>query len=418
MTVSLTPVGVHVGRVEEGDARPRPPGGRRARPPPRPAPTPARPGRRRSSCQGRSGTPSDRWRRAARTACSDPRTTIADVMRAELLVGCGHVVVPDRGRPPARTAADRPSGTPSTRDRDHIADATTGDVACDHYHRWPADMDLMAELGVNAYRFSIAWPRIQPTGQGPANAGRARLLRPAGRRAARAGHRAGGHPVPLGPAAGAAGRRRMGGTGDGVPLRRLRRPGRRAGSATGSGCGSRSTSRSIHTVYGHIWGMHAPGRSCSTTRSRWCTTSCSAHGLATAALRAPPRSPIGIANNYAPAWAVGPDGTPGQRHRRGPGGRRRVRRAVQPRLHRPDPDRRLPRGARGLPRRPPAGRRQPGARRRPRDHRGADRRARGQLLQPDRAWARRRGPARCRTTCASSTATPPPTSAGRSCRRR
>ncbi|GAA3386673.1 GH1 family beta-glucosidase [Cryptosporangium minutisporangium] len=45
----------------------------------------------------------------------------------------------------------------------------TGDVADDHYHRYAEDLDLMAGLGVDAYRFSIAWPRIQPTGDGPAN---------------------------------------------------------------------------------------------------------------------------------------------------------------------------------------------------------------------------------------------------------
>ncbi|MFF4981187.1 GH1 family beta-glucosidase [Streptomyces sp. NPDC001046] len=45
-----------------------------------------------------------------------------------------------------------------------------GDVACDHYRRMPEDVAMIAGLGVNAYRFSIAWPRVQPHGRGPANA--------------------------------------------------------------------------------------------------------------------------------------------------------------------------------------------------------------------------------------------------------
>jgi beta-glucosidase len=44
-----------------------------------------------------------------------------------------------------------------------------GDVACDHYHRMTEDLDLMKDLGVGSYRFSVAWPRIQPDGKGPAN---------------------------------------------------------------------------------------------------------------------------------------------------------------------------------------------------------------------------------------------------------
>ncbi|MEL6348314.1 MAG: GH1 family beta-glucosidase [Myxococcota bacterium] len=44
------------------------------------------------------------------------------------------------------------------------ANGDTGEIACDHYHRWREDIGIMKELGANAYRFSIAWPRILPTG--------------------------------------------------------------------------------------------------------------------------------------------------------------------------------------------------------------------------------------------------------------
>ncbi|WP_102867070.1 GH1 family beta-glucosidase [Pseudovibrio exalbescens] len=45
----------------------------------------------------------------------------------------------------------------------------SGDVACDHYHRWESDLDLIKSLGVDAYRFSIAWPRVLPDGRGKIN---------------------------------------------------------------------------------------------------------------------------------------------------------------------------------------------------------------------------------------------------------
>ncbi|KAA5601228.1 GH1 family beta-glucosidase [Blastochloris sulfoviridis] len=50
-----------------------------------------------------------------------------------------------------------------------VANRDTGDVACDHYHRYPEDIALMRELGIAAYRFSVAWPRILPHGRGAAN---------------------------------------------------------------------------------------------------------------------------------------------------------------------------------------------------------------------------------------------------------
>lgn len=50
-----------------------------------------------------------------------------------------------------------------------VATGESGDPACDHYHRWPEDVALLSELGVSAYRFSIAWPRVQPTGDGALN---------------------------------------------------------------------------------------------------------------------------------------------------------------------------------------------------------------------------------------------------------
>ncbi|HYO17247.1 MAG TPA: GH1 family beta-glucosidase [Dermatophilaceae bacterium] len=50
-----------------------------------------------------------------------------------------------------------------------VAGGETGDVACDHYHRYAQDVSLMADLGVDSYRLSVAWPRIQPQGVGAAN---------------------------------------------------------------------------------------------------------------------------------------------------------------------------------------------------------------------------------------------------------
>ena len=45
----------------------------------------------------------------------------------------------------------------------------TGDIACDHYHRWQDDLDLLSWLGLDAYRLSLSWTRLQPNGHGPLN---------------------------------------------------------------------------------------------------------------------------------------------------------------------------------------------------------------------------------------------------------
>jgi beta-glucosidase len=50
-----------------------------------------------------------------------------------------------------------------------VVHGDTGDIACDQYHRLEEDLDLMSDLGLQAYRFSVAWPRIQPDGSVLAN---------------------------------------------------------------------------------------------------------------------------------------------------------------------------------------------------------------------------------------------------------
>jgi beta-glucosidase len=59
---------------------------------------------------------------------------------------------------------DRFSATPGK-----VRGGDTGDVACDFYHRYPEDVHLMKELGIDSFRFSIAWPRVLPQGRGAVN---------------------------------------------------------------------------------------------------------------------------------------------------------------------------------------------------------------------------------------------------------
>src|ERR1700692_2627003 len=56
-----------------------------------------------------------------------------------------------------------------TRQPGKVWEGHTGNIACDHYHRYPQDVGLMKELGLKAYRLSISWPRVLPDGVGPIN---------------------------------------------------------------------------------------------------------------------------------------------------------------------------------------------------------------------------------------------------------
>ena len=51
----------------------------------------------------------------------------------------------------------------------NIADGSNGEIACDHYHRWREDVQLIKAMGIKVYRFSIAWSRIYPQGTGQVN---------------------------------------------------------------------------------------------------------------------------------------------------------------------------------------------------------------------------------------------------------
>ena len=90
------------------------------------------------------------------------------VLPAELLFGTATAAYQVEG------AADEGGRGPSIWDTycrtpGRVARGESGDVSCDHYHRYGEDVALLAELGVDLYRFSVSWPRVQPTGRGRPN---------------------------------------------------------------------------------------------------------------------------------------------------------------------------------------------------------------------------------------------------------
>ncbi len=100
----------------------------------------------------------------------------------------------------------------------------TGDIACDHYHRMDEDLDLMKKLGVGSYRFSVAWPRVQPDGKGPANQAGLDFYRRLVDGLSVARHRTDVDALSLGPAPADRGRGRLVRARHDRTIRRVRRP--------------------------------------------------------------------------------------------------------------------------------------------------------------------------------------------------
>jgi beta-glucosidase len=192
---------------------------------------------------------------------------------------------------------------------DRIGDGSTGDVACDHYHRWSQDTLLMSQLGVNAYRFSIAWPRIQPTGEGAANPPGVAfydrlvdtLLSYGIDPVATLFH----WDLPLA-------LQDKGGWQSRDTAARLGEYAGLLGEALGDRVKLWVTLNEpfIHLALGHLLGLHAPGIAGTGDLLSVAHHQLLGHGLATAALRHHhPDARVAVANNYTPVWPVGTDGT-------------------------------------------------------------------------------------------------------------
>jgi beta-glucosidase len=185
-----------------------------------------------------------------------------------------------------------------------IADGRTGDVACDHYHRYAEDVDLMAGLGLTAYRFSIAWPRIQADGTGPANPRGLdfydrlvdTLLERGIDPVATLYHW--DLPQALEDTGGWLHRDTAGRFADYAALTAARLGDRVRMWIT-------LNEPFVVTTLGYATGQHAPGRALLLDALPTAHHLLLGHGLAVAALRAHTASPVAVTNNYSPAWSRG-----------------------------------------------------------------------------------------------------------------
>lgn len=180
-----------------------------------------------------------------------------------------------------------------------IVTGETGDVACDHYHHHAEDVALMAGLGIDAYRFSVAWPRVQPDGRGAVNQAGLDFYR----RLVDDLLAAGIAPVltlfhwDLPQAL-----QDSGGWLNRDTARRFADYADLVAAALGDRVALWITLNEpfVHTVFGHAFGIHAPGQALMFDALPAAHHQLLGHGLAVTALRGRTAAPIAIANNYSP----------------------------------------------------------------------------------------------------------------------
>ncbi|MEV0387191.1 GH1 family beta-glucosidase [Nonomuraea sp. NPDC050643] len=192
-----------------------------------------------------------------------------------------------------------------SRRRGAIRGGDTGDVACDHYHRWEADLDLLASLKVGGYRLSVSWSRLQPDGRGELNPEAVAFYRKV-----LAGLRARGiepfvtlYHWDL-PAALEAG----GGWAERETARRFAEYARLTVTALGDLATRWITLNEpwSSALLGYGYGKHAPGRTDLTAAVAAAHHLALAHGLATLAIReAAPSAEVGITNTVTHVTAAG-----------------------------------------------------------------------------------------------------------------
>ncbi|MFD4479723.1 GH1 family beta-glucosidase [Streptomyces sp. NPDC058471] len=183
----------------------------------------------------------------------------------------------------------------------HVKDGTTAAVACDHYHRYREDVALIRDLGVGAYRFSVSWPRVLPSGAGEVSAAGLDFYD----RLVDELCAAGVSPVPTlfhwdTPLALA--------DEGGWPRRDTAERFAEYAAVVAARIGDRAkkwitlNEPAEHTLLGHALGQHAPGEQLMFDALPVAHHQLLAHGLAVRALRAAGVTDIGIANSHGPTW--------------------------------------------------------------------------------------------------------------------